>query len=329
MVDPSDFVRLPYPPDLIQAGILYACRSLAVGLVQASNLRLDPLRCLSAEVAADLSLRRYLAQEHIPFKTLETEPFSKPERSEIILGGRPCHIINALIAHRSYVHRIAASPEALLSAPACVPEAALASESWGYQDLLIFVFTLAVPRLARQASSSAQTGGDLDYLIYIFPQSWGNAGSGRTILDITIQNESDSEITLELGGEAANHDYASQSLQLPPRQSANAAKSFTSLAYLASRQSITTQVSVHNPKRIRSLRITPDRWVNLWADGLGIILAGYIEVGEFRRLARRMHPYGHAWDKTHLSSQSLSLTVQELQPLPQFLSWLRLFQESN
>jgi hypothetical protein len=107
------------------------------------------------------------------------------------------------------------------------------------------------------------------------------------------------------------------------------AESFTSLAYLASWQAINSPVSVHDPKRKRTLSITPDRWANLWVDGVEIILAGYIEVGEFRRRARRILPSEHPRDTAHLPSQSLSLPVQELQPLPQFISWLRFIQESS
>ena len=65
-------VHIPYTPDLTEAGNLYACRCLALDRVQANNLDLAPLRRLSAEIAADLSLRRYLAQERISHKLLDT-----------------------------------------------------------------------------------------------------------------------------------------------------------------------------------------------------------------------------------------------------------------
>jgi hypothetical protein len=322
-------VHIPYPSDLTEAGNLYACRWLALDFVRASNLDLAPLRRLSAEIAADLSLRRYLAQEHIPFNFVETEPFTHPDRNEIILGRRPCHVINAWIARKSHIDRLQGSPAALLSAPACVSEAAIASEKWGYQDLLIFAFALAVPKLARQAISNAQAEGNSDYRIYILPKSWRNASYEATIPGLAIQSASDGEITLELGGQTIHRDFVSQTLQLAPSQSAMAVQGFTRLAYLSTRQALTATISVHNIKLNRTLRITPDQWGNLWIDGVEIVLAGYIEVGDFRRRARRFRPSARHWELACSSPPSLSLPIQDLLPLPQLVAWLHRIQESS
>jgi hypothetical protein len=322
-------VRIPYTPDLTRAGILYGCRSLALGLVRANNLHLELLRNLSAEIVAELSLRRYLTQEHISFKLLEAEPFSQPERSEIILGGRPCHVINTSITRRSHLRSIANNSEALLDAPACVPEAALTSEKWRYQDLLIFTFTLAAPNLATQVSNSSQADSGSDHLIYILPVAWQNVGLRGIISNLAIQNSSDELVTLELGGRAANRIYMTQAVHLLPRQSVTVVADFTSLSYLTTRQALNTVISVYNPQLNRTLRITPNRWSNLWVDGIGVILAGYFEVGEFRRFARRLRPSDRTLESYNSKSPSLSLMLKDLLPLPQLVAWLRTIQVSS
>jgi hypothetical protein len=301
-------VCIPSTSDLTLAGIHYACSSLALDQVQASNLRLNPLRELSAEIAAELSLRRYLGQEHISYNALKAEPFTHPERSEIILGGRPCHVINTSIVRRWDLRRIEASLAALLIMPACAPESALLSEKWGYQDLLIFTFTLNSPKLA---------GSNLDYLIYIFTEAWRNAKIGGKTPGFTLQNASDNEIAIVLGGRATHRAHVTQTVRLPPRQPVIVAEDFTNLVYLSTRQSFVATISAHHPTLNRTLRISSDRWGSLWVDGVEIFLAGYIEAGEFRRYARRF------------ASQYLSLPVHDLLPLPQLITWLRALQKNS
>jgi hypothetical protein len=325
----SDFVYIPYTPDLTEAGNLYACRCLALDLVQASNLDLAPLRRLSAEIAADLSLRRYLAQQHISIKFLDTEPFTHPDRTETILGGRPCHVINALIARKSYIDRIKGNPEALLSAPASVPETTLSSERWGYQDLLIFTITVGMPKASGQSSNEAEAKSDLEYLIYIMPETWQKNSLKGVSLDLATQSSSDGEIALEFGGQASNRDFVSQNIRLPLNLSETPAHRFTRLAYLSTRHKPTTTISIHDPRYKRTLHITPSQWSSLWIDGGKIILAGYIEVGEFRRRAHRFRPSAHTWKFDYPAPPSLSIPTQDLLPLPQLIAWLRWIQESR
>ena len=329
MLTLSDFVHIPYTPDLTEAGNLYACRCLAIDLVQASNLDLAPLHSLSAEIAADLSLRRYLAQEHISFKTLGAEPFTHPDRNEIILGGRPCHLINALMWRKAHITRIKGNPAELLTAPASVPVAALTSERWGYQDLLVFAFTLAMPMLARGSSSKAQAEGKADYLIYIMPGSWRKASLKGALPGLTLQSASDGEIALELGGQMSNRDFESRDLLLTSAQPATEIQGFTRLAYISTRHAPTATISVHDPRHQRVLHITPDRWANLGVDGVEIILAGYIEVGEFRRHAQRFRLSARPREFYDSSSPSFSIPIQDLLPLPGFITWLRGIQESS
>ena len=329
MLTLSDFVHLPFTPDLTETGNLYACRCLALDLAQASNLDLAPLRRLSAEIAADLSLRRYFAQEHISIKFLDASPFTHPDRNEIILGGRPCHVLNASMARKAHIDHIKDDPAVLLAAPACVPSAALASESWGYQDLLIFTFTLAVPKLAREASGKGRAVGNADFYIYILPGSWRKARMNGAFTDLTLQNASNDEVTLELGGQTANRDFLRLELLLPSRQSGIAAQGFTRLAYILTHHVPTATISVFDQKNKRALHITPDRWGNLGVDGVEIILAGYLEVGEFRRRASRLRPSAHHWVFDHTSSPYLSIPIQELLPLPGLVAWLRSLQGSS
>jgi hypothetical protein len=328
LLSQADFVHIPYTSDLTLAGNLYACRSLALGRVRASNLHLNPLRNLSDEIAAELSLRRYLAGEHISFKALEGGPFTHPERREIMLGGRPCHVINTAIAHKQRLRRIQARPSALLHIFACVPEAALNSEKWGYQDLLIFTFTLGEPKPAIPVPGKAQAGRKLDYLIYIFPEAWRNARLGGPTPGITLQNAGDKEITVEVCGLDSNRDHVNRAIRLPPHQPV-VAEGFTNLAYLSTQRVLLATISVHLPTLNRTLRISPDLWGNLGLDGTEIVLAGYIEAGEFRRHARRLHAPDRPRESEHPLSQNLSLPVQDLLPLPQLITWLRAVQKTR
>ena len=320
---PSDFVHLPYTPDLTQAGILYSCRSLALDLIQASNLRLEPLRQQIADTAAEVAFHRLLSEHHLPFKTIPAARFSQPDRFEVMLGGRRCHLVNSLIAHSSSLRRLESEPEYLLSAPARIPEMELTSERMNYQDLLIFAFTLALTRPGWDEIRQSQNTQPSLQLIYIFPKIWRNPTRSQTIGPLTFLNESDEEITLDLGGSGMDHKYLSKKLRLFPRKRTVIIEDFATLAYLSTQQVPTGKISVHSERTHRSLQIPRHRWANLWLDGVEIILAGYAEIGEFRRQARHLHSINHAWEDLSTPSPAVFLPLVDLHPLLELLAWMK------
>ncbi len=99
MVGITDLLHLPYTPDLTEAGLAYACRSLALsrpGKVEPSIRRLN--RSI-AGVAVELAFRRYLQSQSIRFAVAAVTPFTDPDRYDVSLGGHRCELVNYFISH--------------------------------------------------------------------------------------------------------------------------------------------------------------------------------------------------------------------------------------
>jgi len=93
MLTQSDLLHIPYTPDLTEAGITYACRSLQVGSGLISASPFNHLRRVVSSVVVELSIRRYLVEHKIPFNVLAAEPFTDPNHYDITLGGHRCEIM--------------------------------------------------------------------------------------------------------------------------------------------------------------------------------------------------------------------------------------------
>lgn len=101
MITISDFLRIPYTPDLTEGGIAYAGRSLPHTYDRMGGSPFDRLRHIVAGVAVELAFRRHLTQQNIPFDIKGAAPFTDPDRYDVSLGGHRCDIKSFLISHRT------------------------------------------------------------------------------------------------------------------------------------------------------------------------------------------------------------------------------------
>jgi len=74
MITSSDFLRLPFTPDLTEGGIAYAIRSLPYTYDRMGGSPFDRLRRIVAGVAVELAFRRHLSQRDIPYDVKGAPP---------------------------------------------------------------------------------------------------------------------------------------------------------------------------------------------------------------------------------------------------------------
>src|SRR5512146_2431748 len=80
LITATDFVCVPYSPDLTQAGISYACRSLPHTYDRMGGSPFDRLRRIVTGIAVELAFRRYLSGRDVPFDVKGATPFTAPDR---------------------------------------------------------------------------------------------------------------------------------------------------------------------------------------------------------------------------------------------------------
>src|SRR5258707_8856557 len=138
MITAGVFLPLPYTPDLTEAGIAYACRSIAHTYNRIGGSPFDRLRRIVAGVAVELALRRYLSHEDIPFDVKGVTPFTDPDRYDVSLGGHRCDVKSFLISHRDQITALQIDPALALRAPALVPLEQYAANGHARDDFYLF-----------------------------------------------------------------------------------------------------------------------------------------------------------------------------------------------
>ena len=117
MITASDFVHIPYTPDLTEGGIAYANRSLPHTYDRMGGSQFDRLRRIVVGVAVELAFRRYLAQQNIPFDIKGATPFTDPDHYDVSLGGHRCDI--QIVSHLASDsnHFASSRPRVILQSP--------------------------------------------------------------------------------------------------------------------------------------------------------------------------------------------------------------------
>jgi len=308
-------LRLPLPRDLIEGGIAYAVRSLPHTFGRADGSPYDRLRRIVAGVAVELAFRRHLSQTDIPFDVIGATPFTDPDRYDVSLGGHRCDIKSFLLTYREQIHRLHLDPNLLLDAPALVPLDQYSADGHRPDDLYLFAFVTALLASAQRDVQKALAAGHPVHLFNVLPRDWGNPQTWAPLGSLALKSDASSPITVELLGQTADREFASETLLLPPRTRVVAATNFHSLAALHPQSPPDGRVAVHSPARRETHVVHPLEWGNLWLYGMDIYLTGWIPREEFRRRADLIREGTRVFQFEQTRTKNLAVPIRDLHPL--------------
>jgi hypothetical protein len=315
MLTTSDFITLPYTPDLTQAGIAYACRSLPHTYNRMGGSRIERLRRIVGGIAVELAFRRYLSSRDVPFDTLGATPFTEPDRYDVSLGRRRCDVKSFLIFQKPEISRIRQEPGRLLTGSALVPSDQLASDHLQDRDIYIFAFVTALVTERQEELERARHAGQPIYLIHPFPEAWNQPTAWASLGRLALKSEAGQEIDLEIGGQGQNREFLAESIHLPSGASALARHDFYSVAYIHVSEPAQGRIGLHSPARRSTRVIPPADWGNIWVYGMQIILTGYMTRGEFRSRARPLPAGSSVLQYRRTRTENMALSIGELRPL--------------
>lgn len=315
MVTPSDFIRLPYAPDLTEGGIAYACRSLPHTYDRMGGSPFERLRRIVAGVAVELAFRRYLGEQGIPFDVKGATPFTDPDRYDVSLGGHRCDVKSFLITHRAQIRALRRDPRPLLKAPALVPLDQFAAEGHSDQDLYLFAFMTALTAPGRSDLQKAIAAGQPYFLIHALPKPWARPQVWRPLGPLALKSEADGPLSVELGGQSEARDFLTRSLELPPRTRVEVDEGFHALAYVHVNALPGGRIGLRSLSRSETYLIDPFAWGNIWVYGMDILLTGYLARQEFRRRASLIQPGSRVFQYSRTRVKNLAVPIANLKPL--------------
>ncbi|HEY9151981.1 MAG TPA: hypothetical protein VIN60_03780 [Anaerolineales bacterium] len=323
MITASDFIRIPYTPDLTEGGIAYANRSLPHTYDRMGGSPFDRLRRIVAGVAVELAFRRYLTQQNIPFDIKGSTPFTDPDRYDVSLGGRRCDIKSFLISHRDQITSLRADPKLILKAPALVPLDQYSADGHSDNDLYLFAFLTGLVAVSPDDLHKAVDANQPIYLIHTMPKPWTRPHEWIPLGPLALKSESDETLRLEIGGQDSGRDFMTRKIELPARTRVEVDAEFYSLAYIHVESKPKARLGIYSPSRKETYLVEPIAWSNIWVYGMDIFLTGWITREEFRRRANLIHEGSRVFQYNQTRTKNLAVTVSDLKPMSELLERVR------
>lgn len=315
MIKMPDLVRLPYTPDLTQAGIDYAIRSLAFTYDRMGGSAFTRLRRIVAGKAVELAFRRCLDDQGISYDNLGVTPFTDPDRYDVSIGGRRCDLKSFQIFQRQTIEGLRHNPAELLRASALVPVDQLGGSQLNDDDLYIFAFCTALVTAHRAELALALQAGQPIYLIHALPGHWSRPKEWASLGQLALKLEADPALGVEIGGQDVRREFQIETAELTPGQRCVLQQDFYSLAYLRASAVPAERLGIHSPALGETYVAAAHEWGNIWVYGMRIFLVGYMTRGEFHRRAERLPANSRVWQYAHTRTDNYCLPVSELHPL--------------
>jgi hypothetical protein len=315
MLSPSDILRLPYTPDLTEAGIAYALRSLATTYEREGKPLYGRLRRQVASVAVELAFRRHLSQENIPFEVKAAAPFSDRERFDVVLNGQRCDVKSFLISRRGQISEIRKNPSVLMDAPALVPSDSHAGDGHSYNDLYLFAFTNGLIAASQSDLQKAIAKNQPHHLVHVMPSAWRMPHQWSPLGAVTLKSESAEEILVEVQGQDEVREMRRVVVSLPPGVKVKLDESFYSITSLHVRRIPEARIGIRSERLNEAHIVAPREWENIWVYGMDILMAGYVPYEEMGQRATLLQPGAKTFQYERIHVKNLALPVSKLKPL--------------
>jgi hypothetical protein len=323
---PTDLIRLPYTPDLTEAGLLVTCQRLAATFGRLGKAPYPGLRRRVSQVAVELAFRRLLVEQNVPFRTLEVEPFSDPHQHDLSLGGHHCHLVSTLISQRSRIRSLRGDPACLLQASASIPLDPFVREGQTPHDLFVFAFLLGLAARTPEDQRKIQATGQPHYYMALLPENWSSRQTWAPLDPLTLESDGPEPVKLEMGGQNADRDFIRKIIQLQPNVATPVPKGFYSLAYLHNLVQPAGRIKMRTFGRFPDVHsINPNGWGNLWVYGMEIWLAGWLTQAEFRQRSSLQSAGPFPGSR----AKSLAVPIHELRPLNDLFEQVHAWDENR
>ncbi len=328
MLTATDFLHLPFTPDLTESGLAYAFRSLTTPTSH-GRLTLRAAAPPRGGVSVELAFRHYLTSLNVPFAVKGAAPFTEPDRYDVTLGGHRCDIKTFLLSRRPQISALRHDPSVLLQAPALIPSDQFAAQTHSAQDLYLFGFLSTLTAASQEDVRKAFDAGQPVYLMHAFPREWSQPNQWTPLGRLVLKSEDEQTLQVEVGGQNQERDFITEQVELPSRKRVELAGSFYTLAYVHAQGNPSARIGVRSPVRKETYLIQPSEWGNIWLYGMDIWLTGYTSHEEFRRKASHVAPGSHVFQYNVIRTKNLGVPVSELHPLGELFERVKAWEEKH
>ena len=316
MVSEEDLVHLTYTPDLTEAGIAYGLQWLSHSCGNTGEPILKKFQKLVLYKAVELAFRRYLAEKSVPSETVPSTSFASQGEYALVVAGWRCVLQCNFLPHQESPQPAESPPNQIMQAAALVSSEQVIAWVPGNKDVYIFAFITA--QVWRDAIQNSMVDRSAYWLVAL-PPAWSSPRTRAALGRLELKVDSNSELQISIGGRNLDQQLVSERMTLLPGQRVSTQHEYNCLAYLHVHQTPANRIGISSPDMRLSHLVSPKEWTNVWVEGDGITLAGYMPHPEFSRRSRRF-PSSSQNEKSDRGEEKYRmLTVGELHPLHDLL----------
>ena len=319
MISSSDFIHLPYTRDLTEGGIAYVLRSLPHVYKRMGGSVQYSLRKIVAESAVELSFRRYLSEQEIPFEVKEATPFTDPDHYDVLLAGRRCEVKSFFISRREQALQIKHSPQILLNVPTLVASDQNAAEGHSNSDIYLFAFLAGLVTVTEEDLQKVIQKELPYYFVHVMPEVWVRPAKWNPLGRLVLKSDAEGSQRVEIGGQDTGREMRSLEVEIPPKRRIEINSGFFSLAYIHSKDKLNARLGIHSPSRKETYVIETSSWNNIWVYGMDLVLTGYLTREEFNRRASFLREGARVFQYDKTRTKNLAVNVCDLKPISELL----------
>lgn len=167
------------------------------------------------KTAVELSFRRYLTENNIPFDVKNTLPFSDPGLFNVNLCGHRCILNNNIVQRRKLISNLRNEPAKMLDDTAFITEKELPSADRFGKGKLIFSTLLALTAQTRYDLQKVEKVGQSACLIHPLAADPNKKILPGSVCPVLLKSESETPVQIEIGGLDGRRQFSSEKIMLP------------------------------------------------------------------------------------------------------------------
>ena len=235
---------------------------------------LDRLRLRVAENITALSLRRHLSEQDIPHNLRPSASLSEADHLDLSIGGRRCIPAVQIVLPGQ-------DPPTVV----CVPEVE-GGARYKDTDLYLFITLFAQVDRSREEIDRSLLAGKSVCLVHAMPHLWSRPEVWSGLGEVALKADTSQSLQLTLYGQRRDRETLTRSVVLSPRQRRVVPDELFSIGGVQAGTMPTGPVVISSAARKDVHLISPHHWGNIQVYGEALVSAGYMAVGELRKMAR-------------------------------------------
>jgi hypothetical protein len=156
--------------------------------------------------------------------------------------------------------------------------------------------------------------------MYVMPRVWRGTGSPAPLGTLRFEAEQADSLSFEIGGRDVAGAPVGQTVRLTGGRSVEGPVSLLTLNHVCATQRPAGDLRIHAPARRLAHLIEPDRWQDVWLDGWGMVVLGWISREAFRKRATLIPPGRRVYQFDRTMTKNLAVAVSELRPITDLTS---------